>query len=190
MVKKNKNKAADLEQDVDTGFDIDEFDEEPDCCEEPEGKIEVLDMPENGFESKYKETLDRYQRALAEFDNYRKRTAKEMAARYNDGVRAACEKLLPIIDNFDRALNAQENKEDTFYQGIALIARQFDNTLAELGVEEIILEAGDGFDPNLHNAVAHDEDENFGQNVVADVLQKGYIHKDKVLRHSMVRVAN
>jgi len=158
---------------------------------ETDGEVEILDAPQqNDFETKYKETLDRYQRTLAEFDNFRKRTIKEMAGRYDDGVRSTCEKLLPIIDNFERALNAHENKEDTFYQGIALIARQFDSTLEELGVKPMELEVGDDFNPNLHNAVAHIEDENFGQNAVADILQKGYIHKDKVIRHSMVRVAN
>lgn len=144
-------------------------------------EVEVLDTPD--FQ-------DRYQRTLAEFDNFRKRTTKEMAARYDDGIRAACEKLLPIIDNFDRALMAHEDKEDTFYKGVAMIAKQFDNTLSEMGVEPIALEPGNNFDPNLHNAVAHVEDDNFGQNEVVDVLQKGYIHKGKVIRHSMVRVAN
>jgi len=163
-----------------------------DALEElPDEEIEILDAPPSlDFETQYKETLDRYQRTLAEFDNFRKRTAKEMAARYDDGVRSACEKLLPIIDNFERALSAHGDKEDTFYQGITLIARQFDNTLSELGIEPMNLEIGMAFDPNLHNAVAHIEDENLGQNVIADILQKGYMQRDKVLRHSMVRVAN
>ena len=153
---------------------------------EETAECEVIDSPD----SKYNEMLDKYQRSLAEFDNYRKRTIKEMSARYDDGIRHACEKLLPLADNFERALNAQENKEDSFYQGVAMIARQLDAVFTELGAEPIALEPGDGFDPNYHNAVAHVEDENFGQNQVADVLQKGYIHKDKVLRYSMVKVAN
>ena len=159
--------------------------------EQSDQGVEVLDAPDpDNFEAKYNETLDRYQRTLAEFDNFRKRTTKEMASRYDDGIRATCEKLLPIIDNFERALNAHENKEDSFYQGVAMIAKQFDNTLSELGIEPIYIEPDTTFDPNLHNAVAHVEDEAFGQNVIMDVLQKGYIHKDKVIRHSMVRVAN
>ena len=165
---------------------------EPSETEPPEAPAaEVLDAPApTDFEAQYKEAHDRYQRTLAEFDNFRKRTAKEMAVRYDDGIRNACEKLLPLIDNFERALAAQEDKDNSFYQGISMIARQFDNALSELGVESIELNPGDPFDPNLHNAVAHVEDENLGQNVVADVLQKGYKHKDKVLRHSMVRAAN
>jgi len=149
-------------------------------------EIEVLDAPNQEL----KEVQDRYQRTLAEFDNYRKRTMKEMSARYNDGISYVCEKLIPMVDNFERALGAQEDKEDNFYKGVAMIARQFEGILSDLGINPIELQPGDKFDPNFHNAVAHVEDENFGQNEVADVLQKGYIHKDKVLRHSMVRVAN
>ena len=147
---------------------------------------EILDSPD----SRYNEILDKYQRSLAEFDNYRKRTIKEMSARYEDGIRAACEKLLPMADNFERALTACENKDDSFYQGVIMIARQLGGVLNELGAQEIQLEPGDSFDPNFHNAVAHVEDDNFGANQIAEVLQKGYTHRDKVLRHSMVKVAN
>ena len=152
---------------------------------EPE-EAEVLETPD----SRYNELFDKYQRSLAEFDNYRKRTTKEMSARYDDGIRAACEKLLPTVDNFERALAAFEDKENSFYQGVEMIARQFVAILKEVGAEEIELEPGDSFDPNFHNAVAHVEDDNFGPSQVAEVLQKGYIHKDKVLRYSMVKVAN
>jgi len=161
--------------------------EEPEEATQDQQECEVLDAPPP--QDKESEMEDRYKRTLAEFDNYRKRTIKEMSARYDDGVRAACEKLLPMVDNFHRALHAHENK-DSFYQGVAMIARQFDGILSDLGVEPIALEPGDKFDPNFHNAVAHVEDENFGQNEVVEELQKGYIHRDKVLRYSMVKVAN
>ena len=154
--------------------------DEPEC--------EILDAA--APDSKYNEMLDKYQRSVAEFDNYRKRTVKEMAARYDDGIRHVSEKLLPMVDNFERALNTSEDTENSFYQGVAMIARQFAATLQDIGVQPIELEPGDKFDPNFHNAVAHVEDEKFGQNEVAEVLQKGYIHKDKVLRYSMVKVAN
>ena len=150
---------------------------------------EVLDAPPAADE-KYAEMLDKYQRCLAEFDNFRKRTAKEMAERRNDGIRDACEKLLPIIDNFERALSAAENKEENFYKGIEMISRQFDNVLDELGVKSIETEPGGSFDTNLHYAVAHTEDENFGENAIVEILQKGYIHKDRVIRPAMVKVAN
>jgi len=153
-------------------------------------EIEVVDAPTQDFEIKYTEMLDRYQRALAEFDNYRKRTAKELSMRHDDGLRTASEKLLPMIDNFERALNSHENKEDTFYQGVSMIKRQLEGILNDLGVLVMDLEIGTPFNPNFHNAVAHIEDENLGQSVVAEILQKGYMHRDKVLRHSMVKVAN
>jgi len=162
--------------------------EENQDLQEDQPELEILDAPQQ--DSKYNDMLDKYQRCLAEFDNYRKRTIKEMSARYDDGIRAACENLLPMVDNFERALDAHEDKENNFYQGVAMIARQFDGILNALGVEAIALEPGDKFDPNFHNAVAHVEDENFGQNEIADILQKGYAHKGKVIRHSMVRVAN
>ena len=155
-----------------------------------ETQEESTPEPEENYEALYNQTLDRYQRNLAEFDNFRKRTTKEMAARYDDGLRAAAEKLLPIVDNFERAMGANENKEDNFYQGIALIARQFDNVLADMGVEPINEEIGAPFDHNLHHAVAHVEDDAYDQNVIIEVLQKGYMHRDRVLRPSMVKVAN
>jgi len=153
-------------------------------------EVEVLDEPETDYTALLKQAQDRYQRNLAEFDNFRKRTTKEMAARYEDGIRATAEKLLPIVDNFERALTASENKEDNFYQGIALIARQFENVLSDLGIEPIGDGVGSVFDHNIHHAVAHIEDETQGQNVVTEVLQRGYMHRDKVIRPSMVRVAN
>jgi len=158
--------------------------------EEATPQVEVLDAQEADYETLYIQAQDRYQRNLAEFDNFRKRTTKEMAARYEDGLRAAAEKLLPIIDNFERAMSTGENKEDNFYQGIALIARQFENMLADMGIEPIGDGVGSVFDHNIHYAVAHVEDETHGQNVVTEVLQKGYMHRDKVLRPSMVKVAN
>ena len=151
---------------------------------------DAAEVVETDYAALYNQAQDRYQRNLAEFDNFRKRTTKEMAGRYDDGIRAAAEKLLPIVDNFERALSASENKEDNFYQGIALIARQFDNVLSSLGVEPIGDGVGSVFDHNIHHAVAHIQDESQGQNVVTEVLQRGYTHRDKVLRPSMVKVAN
>ena len=137
-----------------------------------------------------KEMTNRYQRSLAEFDNYRKRTMKEMAARFDEGAAYAVEKLIPMVDNFERALSAQEDKEDGFYKGVEMIARQFESILADLGVQPIEVNVGDKFNTDFHNAVAHVEDENFGASEVVQVLQTGYMHKGKVLRYSMVKVAN
>jgi molecular chaperone GrpE len=162
----------------------------------PEGEateeVEVLDAPETSHEALYKEALDRYQRTLAEFDNFRKRSIKEKAAQYDNGMCAAAEKLLPVVDNFERAMQSSEgtHANDTFYQGITLIARQFMQVLQDINVEEIPAKPGDDFNTAIHYAVAHAEDDNFGTNQVANVLQKGYMYKDKVLRYSMVKVAN
>jgi len=160
--------------------------------EEPGVLEEAGETAPDNFKTLYVESQDRYLRTMAEFENFRKRSIKEKATQYDEGLRAAAEKLLPLIDNFERAMasGATTHAEDSFYQGIALIARQFTTYLTDQGITEIPADPGTDFDPLLHNAVAHTEDANFGQNQITDVLQKGYIHKEKVLRHSMVRVAN
>ena len=137
---------------------------------------------------KIDELTDKLQRQMAEFENYRKRTEKEKAAMYDMGTRDTIEKLLPVLDNFERGL-AGAAEEDPFAEGMKMIYRQMITTLTDLGVTPIEAE-GQEFDPNLHNAVMHVDDENFGENVVAEELQKGYMYKDHVVRHSMVKVAN
>ncbi len=136
--------------------------------------------------------LDKYQRTLAEFDNFRKRTVKEKAVMYDDGVRNTIERLLTVVDNLERAVAAQEEKadaEDAFFKGVQMTLTQFREVLHSMGVEEIKA-LGEKFDPNLHAAVAHEEDENYGENEVILEMLKGYKYKDKVIRHSMVKVAN
>ncbi len=152
--------------------------------------VQIEDAPAApDYEKQYAEMFDRYQRTLAEFDNFRKRTSKEKAVMYDDGVRAMAEKLLPVLDNFERALSATAEKEGSFYQGITMISRQLETALADMGVEKITA-LDEGFDPNLHYAVAHIEDENYGAGIVTEEMQKGYKHKDKIIRPSMVKVAN
>ena len=134
------------------------------------------------------ELTDRLKRNMAEFDNFRKRTEKEKASMYIIGAREIVEKILPVVDNFERGL-AQAPEEDAFAEGIRMIYKQLMTTLEGLGVEAI--EAiGKEFDPDFHNAVMHVEDENFGENIVAEEFQKGYTYRDSVVRHSMVKVAN
>lgn len=150
--------------------------------EEPK-KIEKL-------EGQVTELTDKYQRNLAEFDNFRKRTAREKASMYDDGVRDTVEKLLLVVDNLERAIASHcAGAEDSFLKGVEMTLKQFQEVLHGIGVEEI--EAlGQKFDPNFHAAVAHEEDENYGENEITLVMLKGYKYKDKVLRHSMVKVAN
>lgn len=131
---------------------------------------------------------DRLQRTMAEFDNYRKRTEKEKASMYIIGAKEIIEKILPVVDNFERGLaTAQEG--DAFADGMKMIYKQMMTILDDLGVKAIEA-VGQPFDPNYHNAVMHVEDESLGENVVAEELQKGYTYKDFVIRHSMVKVAN
>lgn len=161
------------------------------ACDETSDKAdEVIDKTLE-LEKKAADYLDRYQRTLAEFDNFRKRTSKEKASMYDDGVRDTVQKLIPVVDNFERAVLATSDadKEGSLYKGMEMVLKQFTEILTSMGVEEIKAQ-GEAFDPNLHNAVMHIEDENLGENVVANVLQKGYICKDKVIRPSMVQVAN
>ncbi len=144
------------------------------------------------LEQQAAENFDKYQRSLAEFDNFRKRTMKEKAAMYDDGVRDTVEKLLNVVDNLERAVMAQEGKSeenDSFLIGVQMILKQFQEILHGLGVEEIKA-LGEKFDPNLHAAVAHEDDENYGENEIILEMLKGYQYKDKVIRHSMVKVAN
>ena len=142
----------------------------------------------NPFEEKYNAEHDAYLRLAAEYDNFRKRTVKEKEQSYGHGKSDAVEKLLPVYDNLERALN--QPTEDTAYKkGVELTMNELVKILNGLGVE-IFGETGDAFDPNLHNAVMHTEDESLGENVIAQVFQKGFKLGDKVVRFAMVQVAN
>lgn len=142
-------------------------------------------------DQKIDELTDQYRRTLAEFDNYRKRTEKEKTAMFEVGAKDIIEKLLPVIDSFERGLAtvSEEQKAEPFVDGMDKIYKQLVKQLEDAGVKEI--EAMDKeFDPNLHNAVMHVEDENVGENIIVEVFQKGYTYRDGVVRHSMVKVAN
>ena len=136
-----------------------------------------------------KDNLDKYIRQLAEFENFRKRSNSEKTAMYSNGVRDTVEKLLPVIDNFERAVEAADDKEDPMYKCVEMILKQFMEILENLGVKEIPSK-GEPFDPNVHSAVMHIDDESCDENVVVEVFQKGYTLGDKVIRPSMVKVAN
>ncbi|MDO4321828.1 MAG: nucleotide exchange factor GrpE [Lachnospiraceae bacterium] len=137
------------------------------------------------------ELTDRVQRQMAEFDNFRKRSEKEKSAMYEVGAKSVIEKILPTIDNFERGFAGltEEQKEDPFVQGMEKVYRQMLTTLEGIGVTPIEA-VGKEFDPNFHNAVMHVEDEEAGENIVVEEFQKGYLYRDSVVRHSMVKVAN
>lgn len=146
-------------------------------------------------EDKLKEQLnelnDKVVRQMAEFDNYRKRTEKEKQAMFETGAKSVIEKLLPVVDNFERGLAAlEEGAERTpFEEGVLMTYKQLMTELEKLEVKPLDA-VGKEFDPNLHNAVMHVDDESLGENIVVEELQKGYTYRDSVVRHSMVKVAN
>jgi len=188
--------GADIDAVTDETAAPDAREPNPDAAEpETAGDVEIIEnKPDDEITALKKqcaEYLDKLQRTLADFDNFRKRTIKEKTGMYDDGVRETIEKLLPIIDNFERAVAsaAQDNKNDSFFKGISLIQRQLAGYLDDIGIEPAG-EIGEKFDPLKHFAVTHAEDGNFGPNEIAEVLQKGYIYKDKVIRAGMVKVAN
>lgn len=142
-------------------------------------------------EEKINELSDRLIRTMAEFDNFRKRSEKEKSQMFDIGAKSVLEKLLPVIDNFERGLDSisEEDKDNSFVQGFNMIYKQLITTMDEIGVKAIEA-VNNEFDPNFHNAVMHSEDESLGENIVAEEFQKGYMYRDFVIRHSMVRVVN
>lgn len=142
-------------------------------------------------DEKIEELTDRLTRQMAEFDNFRKRTDKEKKQMYEIGAKDIIDKILPVVDNFERGLAAvsEEDKSHPFMEGMDKIYKQLMTTLDEAGVKPIEA-VGQEFNPDFHNAVMHVEDEEVGENIVVEEFQKGYTYRDSVVRHSMVKVAN
>ena len=164
---------------------------EPIVEEEIQAEVaeEITETPEiNPFEEKYNAEHDAYLRLAAEFDNFRKRTTKEKEASYGNGKADTVAKLLPVYDNLERALN-QETADAAYKKGVEMTMTELVKIFTGLGVE-IFGNAGDSFDPALHNAVMHIENEELGENTIAAVFQKGFKLGDKVIRFAMVQVAN
>ena len=150
---------------------------------------ETPEVPEvNEWEEKYNAERDAHLRVAAEFDNFRKRTLKEKEQSYGNGKADAVEKLLPVYDNLERALT-QPTEDDAYKKGVEMTMTQLVGIFSGLGVE-IFGNVGEEFDPNFHNAVMHTEDENFGENTICQVFQKGFKLGEKIIRFAMVQVAN
>ena len=169
-----------------------EGEKEADAADEKESKGKTSffgkKKKDNKLEQQIEDLTDRLKRNMAEFDNFRKRTEKEKSSMYIIGAKDIIEKILPVVDNFERG-RAQATEGDPFAEGMEKIYKQLTTTLESLGVEPI--EAVDKeFNPDLHNAVMHVEDESVGDNIIVEELQKGYTYKGFVVRHSMVKVAN
>lgn len=157
--------------------------------EQVDERVSELEQNIQKKDEEITELNDKYMRLVAEYDNYKKRTVKEKEALYTSSVCDIVKELLPVVDNLERAMNSFEDKESEHYKGFEMVLRQTNEIFTKIGVEEIKAE-GETFNPDLHNAVMHIDDENFGENVVAEQFQKGYTYKDKVIRYSMVKVAN
>ena len=160
-------------------------------AEAPKEKKKLFSKKKDKKDEKIEELTDQLRRQMAEFDNYRKRTDKEKASMYIIGAKEIVEKLLPVVDSFERGLATatEEQLEDPFVDGMNKVYKQLMTTFDELGVKAIGA-VGNEFNPDLHNAVMHVEDEEAGENIVVEEFQKGYTYKDFVVRHSMVKVAN
>lgn len=164
---------------------------EPDSKKKKKKSARALEIELKKSQEMLADITDKYQRLMAEFENARKRNAKEQSRMYDIGAKEVLAKLLPVVDNFERGLDAlsEEEKEGAFAQGIEKIYQQLMTVFDEIGVKAMDA-AGKEFNPDFHNAVMHVEDEELGENLVVEEFQKGYMYKDSVLRHSMVKVAN
>lgn len=165
-----------------------EITEQEAVCEE----VAEEQPAEDTAEEKYRELEDKYMRLCAEYDNYQKRTTKEKEARYSDAVIDTCAAFLPVLDNLVRALEVEVNGDEALKvkEGVELVAKQMNEVLAKLDITEIAA-VGEEFDPNLHNAIQHIEDDSVTENTVVEEYMKGYTYKNgRVVRHSMVKVAN
>ncbi|MBQ8636884.1 MAG: nucleotide exchange factor GrpE [Clostridia bacterium] len=159
---------------------------------EVETEAEVEETPETSAEDKFSELEDKYMRLLAEYDNYQKRTTREKESRYGDAVIDTAAAFLPVMDDLTRALELEVSSDEAVKvkEGIELVAKKLKDVLQKLDIEEIAA-VGEEFDPNLHNAIQHVEDDTVTENTVVEEYMKGYIYKGtRVVRHSMVKVAN
>lgn len=181
--------TEELKEEAANSAEDNELNEADESVEKEKNEEETLEEKLVKAEEQVKEAQDKWLRQLAEFENFRKRTNQEKQGMYNNGVRDTIEKFLPVVDNFERAVAATEDKESSTYKGIEMILKQMLDVMTSVGVEEIPAE-GEPFDPNVHAAVMHIEDESCDENVVVEVFQKGYKHRDKVIRPAMVKVAN
>ena len=186
--------AADTEEAAEQTADDSEPESGEDKDEESKAEKKKLFGKKNKKDKKdekIEELTDRLTRQMAEFDNFRKRTEKEKSQMYEIGARDIIEKILPIVDNFERGLSSmpEEEKATPFAEGMEKVYKQLMTTLESIDVKPIEA-VGKEFDPDFHNAVMHVEDEELGENIVAEEFQKGYTYRDSVVRHSMVKVAN
>ena len=182
-----------MNQEVETVEETEETVEEvvEEAVEETAEETTEETTKKDAKDEKIEELSDKLLRQMAEFDNFRKRSEKEKAAMYDIGAKNVIDKLLPIVDNFERGFTtvAEEDKEDAFVAGMEMVYKQLMTMFETIGVKPIEA-VGKEFNPDLHNAVMHVEDESVGENIIVEEFQKGYTYHDIVVRYSMVKVAN
>ena len=193
----SKNAETDSQSDAEnSGSDREQTEEDEPGSEAQDSKAEKKKLfgkknKKDKKDEKIDELTDRLTRQMAAFDNFRKRTEKEKSQMYEIGAKDIIEKILPIVDNFERGLSSmpEDEKATPFAEGMEKIYKQLMTTLEGIGVKPIEA-VGQEFNPDFHNAVMHVEDEELGENIIAEEFQKGYMYRDSVVRHSMVKVAN
>ena len=186
-----ETETEETEEVTEESCEAEENSEEAETEEKSEEKKGFFKKKKDKKDEKIEELTDRVKRQMAEFDNFRKRSEKEKNAMYEIGAKDIVERILPIVDNFERGLATvpEEDMNEPFVDGMSKIYKQLMKALEDAGVKPIEA-VGTEFDPNFHNAVMHVEDEELGENTVSEEFQKGYKYKDAVLRHSMVKVVN
>ena len=193
ILKEQEEEVSEEAKAEETAASAEETEETADGAEEKEESAEAEEAAEDS-DNKSEELEKRYMSLYAEYDNYRKRTQKEKENLYADAVADVAKEFLAVLDNIDRAVEtakgADEKSIEKVIEGIELLGRQAGDILTKIGVEEIKAERGEKFDPNLHEAVMHVEDEDLGEQEIAMVFTKGYMYKGKVIRHVVVQVAN
>lgn len=193
MTEKEEKKLDELQKDdiQDSSASNDDLEEDMENIEQENVNNSSEDIKEKlaKKEKECEEYLDLLRRTKAEFDNYRKRTTKEKDGIYDDGFIDGVKQILPVIDNLERAMTFNTDENSSLFTGVEMVLKMFNDTLAKNKIE-IIPGEGEKFDPEYHNAVMHIEDESLPENVIVEVLQKGYKYKEKIIRYSMVKVAN
>lgn len=187
ILKKEEQNEKMKEENIDSNQEVNE---EKEMLDDKSKEIEELRQKLSDKENECQSYVDLLKRTMADFDNFRKRTQKEKETIYTDGFVDAIKELLPVLDNLERAVaHVGDNESSPLVEGIQMTLKLFKDTLQKMGVEEIKSE-GEKFDPNYHNAIMHVQDENYDENIIVEVFQKGYKYKDKIIRYSLVKVAN
>lgn len=194
MAKSKKEKTSKKDKKTEINLETEQFEENETSAEEVEiePEISVSDEEFIALQEEYAQLNDKYLRTVAEYDNFRKRTAKEKTAIYTSSLTDVCKAWLPVLDNLDRAVEAAkiaDAEQQGMLEGIEMVQKQAVETMKQLGVEEIDCQ-GKEFNPEYHAAIAHIDDEKYEENTIIEVIQKGYIKDEHVIRHSMVVVAN